>query len=293
MKNWNPHELVTKEGLAIDYVPDFINFQLTLQKNLLKRLEELEKKISIIIQGPLNERSIKTIPKYLNYGEVILSYWDKDNKKLLNQVSNEVKLVENRTEDVSPFVFKTRNKNPFAYQYFTTLNGLKSAKSNLAIKTRSDESFPYLDRFTKNMIDNMNTKNKDGIYNWFKITCSNIYFRKDKEFKFHPSDHLIGGNRSRLINIFEECLYRCRRKQIKYSTPEQLIGKSAIETYFDPILKKNDIANPNFSSSLMKKHFSIVRVKDLPKCIWTSSYRQYQVLKGEEDWCHDINQIDS
>jgi hypothetical protein len=293
VKYWNPHNLKDEYGNPVDYVPNFTNLQLTLQNNLLKKFEELENKISIIIQGPLNKRSINTIPRYLNCGEVVLSYWDQDDKKLLEKVSGKVKLVENKIKDVSPFLFKTRNKNPFAYQYFTTLNGLKSASSNLAIKTRSDESYPDLNPFIKNMKDNMNFKNKDGSYNWFKLTCCNIYFRKDKEFKFHPSDHLIGGNRSRLINTFEKCLHKCKFGQTKYTTPEQLIGTSAIETYFDPLLKKNDIANPTISSSLMKKHFSIFRIKDLPKCTWTSSYRQYHELKGEEDWCHSINEIDS
>ena len=293
MKNWNPHGLIDQEGKPLGYVPDFINFQLTLQKKLLKRFEELENKLSIIIQGPLNERSIKTIPNYLKYGEVIVSYWDKDNKRLLEKISDKVKLVENKLDDASPFLFKTRNKNPFAYQYFTTLNGLKSASSNLAIKTRSDESYPDLNAFIKNMKNNMNFKNKDGSYNWFKLTCSNIYFRKDKEFKFHPSDHLIGGNRARLMQIFEKCLHKCKHNQTKYSTPEQLIGKSAIETYFDPINKKIYKADPNISINLMKKHFSIVRIRDLKNCIWTSSYRQYDELKGEEDWCHHINEIDT
>ena len=51
-------------------------------KNLLPRIEAKENTFSIIIQGPLNNRSIKTIPTYLQYGEVIVSCWDNDDLKL-------------------------------------------------------------------------------------------------------------------------------------------------------------------------------------------------------------------
>ena len=41
----------------------------------------------------------------------------------------------------------------------------------------------------------------------------------------------------------------------------------------------------------MKKHFDIVRIHDLPKHIWTSSYRKYDPLYNEEGWCHHIDLI--
>lgn len=293
VRNWNPHNLTNQEGEPITYIPDFVNFQLTLQKELLKKFEESENKISIIIQGPLNRRSINTIPSYLNYGEVVLSYWDKDDKELLNEVSSKVKLIENKVRDVSSFLFKTNNKTPFAYQYFSTLRGLINSSGNLSIKTRSDESFPNLDLFVKNMKHNMNSINEKNSYNSFKITSCNIYFRKDRDFKFHPSDHLLGGSKSRLISIFDKCLNKCKQNNTRRKTPEQLIGTSAIETYLDPITKNFDVANPVNSIDLMKKHFSIVRIKDLPESTWTSSYRMYTELRGEEDWCHDINEIDT
>jgi len=45
------------------------------------------------------------------------------------------------------------------------------------------------------------------------------------------------------------------------------------------------------SKELMKKYFDIIRISELPGHVWTSSYRKYDALYSEEDWCHDINGI--
>ena len=59
-------------------------FLLQFLKNLLPKVEASENTVSIIIQGPLNDRSIKTIPAYLTYGQVIVSCWDNDNLSKLD-----------------------------------------------------------------------------------------------------------------------------------------------------------------------------------------------------------------
>ena len=68
-----------------EHVSSLDRFKYKFLKNYLKRIEKLESTVSIVIQGPLNNRSIKTIPQYLKYGEVIVSCWDTDNIKLLEQ----------------------------------------------------------------------------------------------------------------------------------------------------------------------------------------------------------------
>ena len=293
MKNWNPHDLKdSNTGERLGYVNEFTNFQLSLQKNLLKRFEELENKISIIIQGPLNHRSINTIPNYLNYGEVIVSCWDSDDTNILKPFEDRIKLVVNKYSEVEPFVFKSKTKNPMIYQNITTLNGLEKASGFLSIKVRSDESYPILDPLIEILKRNRDTKNEStGVYNWFKIVTSNIYFRKDREFKYHPSDHLIAGQTDRLKTVFEKTLNKCKKREVGRLTPEQLIATSAISSYYDPIEKKFDKPLLDNSIHLMKKHFNIIRIKDLPNSKWTSSYRKYDELSGEESWCHYIKDI--
>lgn len=260
-------------------------------KNLLPRIEAKENTFSIIIQGPLNNRSIKTIPNYLQYGEVIVSCWDNDDLKLLNEYKDKIKLVVNEYKNVPKTHSKSGSQAPWIYQHFTTLSGLKIASGNFSIKVRSDESFPVLDQLVHNL--KFNRDNKCPIRNAYmchKIITSNIYFRFDRENKFHPSDHIISGNTRRMIEVFEKAINLCQQKNIA-RFPEQLFAKAVIETYFDNARQKKDYCDPSNSIELMRKHFDIIRIKNLPNHIWTSSYRKYDKLYNEEGWCHHIDLI--
>lgn len=286
MKDWNPHNLIDSEsGDILSYVNDFTNFKLSLYKNLLDKFEAHENTVSVIIQGPLNQRSIQTIPKYLNYGEVIVSCWDNDDLSLLDKYKQDIKIVVNYYHNITNKSCSANLKHPIILQNYTTFNALKQASGYFAIKTRSDESYPVLDPLL-----NILKKNRDS-KEWYKIVTSNIYFRYDSQFKFHPSDHLIAGNKNRMREIFEESYLRCVEGRTKGLVPEQLIGHSTISTYLDPILRCRDKPDLNRSKQQMKKHFDIIRIRHLPCCTWTSSYRKYDLLRGEEDWCHHINDL--
>jgi hypothetical protein len=262
-------------------------------QSLLPRIEKKENKVSIIIQGPLNERSIKTIPNYLRYGEVIVSCWDKDNLKQLDPFKDKIKIIVNKYKNVPKTHTKSGSQAPWIYQHFTTLNALKIASGNFSIKVRSDESFPILDQLIYMLKFNRDNKCPiNNIYMDYKIITSNIYFRFDRENKFHPSDHIISGNTKRMIEIFEKAIYLCQNKNVA-SFPEQLFAKAVIETYFDKTKKRKDSCDPTNSTELMKKHFDIIRIKNLPNHVWTSSYRKYDKLYNEEAWCHHIHLIDS
>jgi hypothetical protein len=289
MNQWNPHKLKDQSGKELNYVPSFTNFALTFQKNLLKRFEELQDKVSIIIQGPIHQRSINTIPEYLKYGEVVVSCWNNDNLNAIQKYKNKITLVVNDFKKASRLSVNSGAKNPYIFQNYSTLEGLKAAKNFLAIKFRSDESYPVIDPILKKIKENRDTKDKQGNYNNFKLVTSNIYFRFDDEIKFHPSDHFIGGERNRMIKVFEKST-KLASIPTKLS-PEQVICKSALETYFDPINKCYDKFDFSKSIELMQKHFDIIRINSLPRCIWTSSYRKYDALKGEERWCHNIKEL--
>ena len=267
------------------YVSRFDRWWLDFNKCLLKKIEAYEDTVSIIIQGPLNQRSINTIPDYLKYGEVIVSCWDNDDLSLLDNHKQNIKIVVNHYHDATSKAYRTHLKNPIIFQNYTTHNALKQATGYFAIKTRSDESYPILDPLLDILKKNRDSKE------WYKIVTSNIYFRHDSQFKFHPSDHLIAGNKNRMREIFEESYLRCATGRINGLGPEQLIGHSTICTYFDPILKCRDKPDPNRSKEQMKKHFDIIRIRNLPHCTWTSSYRKYDLLRSEEDWCHHISDI--
>jgi hypothetical protein len=289
MNRWNPHKLKDQSGKELNYVPTFTNFAITLQKNLLKRFEKSEDQVSIIIQGPLHLRSINTIPQYLEYGEVIVSCWDNDNLNLIEKYKDKITLVINDFKKASKLSVRSGAKNPYIFQNYSTLEGLKAAKNFLSIKFRSDESYPVINPILKKIKENRDSKNEKGIHNWFKLVTSNIYFRFDNEIKFHPSDHFIGGQTSRMIKVFEKST-ELSSIPTKLS-PEQIICKAAIETYFDPIKNSRDQFDYTKSIELMQKHFDIIRINSLPNRIWTSSYRKYDALRSEERWCHNIKEL--
>ena len=260
---------------------------LKFYKKLLKSVEAYEKSISIIIQGPLNLRSIEAIPDYIKYGEVIVSCWDTDDISLLDKYKDKIKIIVNKYSDALPFARKTHLTNPIILQYHSAYNGIKKSSGNFCIKLRSDERFPNLDNLIKKLISNRDNENS-----WFKIITSNIYFRYDKQKKFHPSDHIVAGCKTRMKEIYKKCLFKCKHGFYNNIGPEQLLGICTIETYFDKNNKTWDRAIPEHSVSLMQKHFDIIKISDLPNRIWTSSYRKYAKLTQEEDWCHHINHLD-
>ena len=56
--------------------------------------------LTILIQGPLNDISLSNISYYKSIGEVIISYWDADDKSILKKLSyenNKVKITKTPT----------------------------------------------------------------------------------------------------------------------------------------------------------------------------------------------------
>ena len=254
-------------------------------KNLLLKFEEHEKTVSIIIQGPLNARSIKTIPEYLKYGQVIVSCWDDNKISLLNEHENDIDIVVNKYSELKNFYKNPGAPAPWVYQHHTTLEGLKIARGFHSIKLRSDESYPDLDAILKQLHDNTSDPKTEN-----KIITSNIYFRYDREIKCHPSDHIVAGITSRMRSCFSAAKNLCFRKQ-NIDFAEQLLCKAVVETYRDPETKKYSSLDPSRSKEIMKNHFDIVRIRDLRNRIWTSSFRKYDPLRNEELWCNNINDI--
>ena len=185
-------------------------WQLSLFKDLKKRFFKLERTVSIVIQGPLHERSINTIPKYLKYGDVVVSCWDNDDLSLIEKYKDKIKLVINKYNEVPHSRLRSMGRhgpNPWIYQSYSTYNGLKKAEGFFAIKVRSDESYPNLDA----VVHKLFFWNEDTNF-YTKIITSDIYFRFDKDEPFHPSDHIIAGKRDQLKRGFGKAIYNARAK---------------------------------------------------------------------------------
>ena len=275
------------------HVSQLDRWYLSFLKSYLKRVEKLESTFSIIIQGPINNRSINTIESYLKYGEVIVSCWNTDQISLLDKYKDRIKIVVNNYSDIEgSHSFVPGTQAPWIYQNYTTLKGLLEAKGYFSIKVRSDESYPVLDALVEKMmtIHHKKKNEKTKEYDHHKIVTSNIYFRRDSENKFHPSDHLVAGKTSRMKDVYETAVSYSSKGSGNQRFPEQLFCRSVIESRWIKG-KGMDTMRPAESIQQMKDYFDIIRISDLPNHIWTSSYRKYDALYSEEDWCHDINSI--
>ena len=274
-------------------------------KRLLPKMEAYENSLSIIIQGPLHERILESSTYYLNLiketqhsremlpwqgggiekiGELIISYWDGDNEKILEKLKNnpDIKLVKNFKKDLPKSIQKigSRGASPWIFQNYSTKQGLKKATGNICIKVRSDEVYPFIKNFYKKIKDNLHSPDKT------KFFTSDIFFRRDDEEKFHISDHIIGGAKCFMVSAFNESTRECTRERAySYKFPEQLICQS--------ILRSRGIEPKEYKSkTLMKNNFEIVPISEMPRSVWTCSYRKYDRLHSQESgWVQDIKNI--
>jgi hypothetical protein len=155
---------------------------------------------TLVIQGPLHKNSIYgLLNNYKEYTDnIILSHWDSDDMEMLryiNEYNLNVKIITNKIH-VDYNVFNGQN---VYYQVYNTLEGLKEVKTEYVVKLRTDQWFGNLIPFFESILNNKE-----------KYTCSNLHFRPDNLYKFHPSDKLIGGKTELIKKTFELSLYRLK-----------------------------------------------------------------------------------
>lgn len=116
-------------------------------------IQEIKKQISVVIQGPIDNRTYEAIDCYQDYGEVILSTWATgEDWSLLEQcdLNSNYKLV---VCDYPESMANVKNPGAIFYIAATTWNGANSANLPYVLKVRTDELYPNLDVFLQNVID--------------------------------------------------------------------------------------------------------------------------------------------
>lgn len=157
--------------------------------------------VTILVQGPLHENLLKSIPNYIKYANVVISTWNPKNdtetnllqvlKFGANQVSeNKLKIIHYEDVDYNWF-----NRNNLYKQTTTTLNGLKEIKSDYVIKLRSDCYFENLEPILLALHP-------------YKLVHSNIH--NSDAYPFHISDYIIGSKKQALIRTFSLVETLCR-----------------------------------------------------------------------------------
>jgi hypothetical protein len=188
--------------------------------------------ITFLIQGKLNTTSISSVENYLKYTDnIVFSFYEEDDiflQEILDYVINKykknIKVVKNKTPEEKPY-----NSQNIFLQGFTTLKGLENVDTKFCIKLRSDEKYENFDTFIKTLYENPQ-----------KYNTINLFFRKDKYYKFHPSDHMIGCDTQLMKNTFNNLMSDTIKK-------EQLPAEVKI---FLAFLKSKNI-NPDEKKSAM------------------------------------------
>jgi hypothetical protein len=202
--------------------------------------------ISIIIHGPLHQNTISTIQKYcLNHNIIVCIPQPEQNQhsifeeliKISDLPNTSIAVITYDKNILSQYYNNHLNR---WYHFFSVDLALQYCYTEYALKIRSDEFYSDLNLFYEAMIANP-----------LKIITSDIYFRQNYKYSFHPSDHMIGGKTEIMKNIFQGAKDLCESFEkltgnefIKSKsldpftlTPEQMIGIASISS----ILNQDDI----------------------------------------------------
>lgn len=140
----------------------------------------MDKDFTIVVQGNLHPHGMGCLDLYREYGQVIVSFWSDNDKRLLPRRPMEgVTFIENPKFRPQSHVYNAIN---IYYQLFTTLSGVLRSRSPYTIKVRCDEKFSTLDPVVSAV------RERPECY-----TCLDVYFRPHNFMANHPSDHLVGS----------------------------------------------------------------------------------------------------
>ena len=142
---------------------------------------DIAKEISVVIQGPIDDRTYEAIDHYQYFKEVIVSTWEDEDFSLLAPATGAYSIVKSKyPDDMS----KVNNQGSRYFMSFTTLAGSYLAKGKYVMKTRSDELYPDLTSMLKNLEkypDRMQTTD-NGFWKKLKGAVSNHLFIEQKKY---------------------------------------------------------------------------------------------------------------
>jgi hypothetical protein len=196
---------------------------------------------TVVIQGPLNPRSLNNLNNYKRFARVIVSHWDSDDRTWLDQY------------DMSG-VEVVRSKLAAAPQLVSTLAGLERCQTRYAIKCRSDEYYSDLSALL----------NKSLLHPQ-KFVSNNILFLRRH---WHPSDHLFAGDAELLrkavkINLadgFQQGM------DIDYCTETRLALSFLRAKGVEVSVDRHDES--------FREHFDVVPVSRLGRYVWVTNQRR-------------------
>jgi hypothetical protein len=201
----------------------------------MKMLPEL----TILIQGRVLQKQFDLwVENYSNYN-VVISTWEDCDVDFKN-IPSDWKLKKS-----SYPIFRFAEKANLDYQIITTLSGLDMVETDWVIKVRGDEYWSNIDLIFEKMQESPD-----------KIVCSSIFFRPFGLYKFHISDHIIGGYVSNLHEMFNATLENLKKNIMQSDVPECQLGfayvlskENGLPQYADLQISLNKDENDVFKAS--------------------------------------------
>lgn len=217
--------------------------------------------LSIIVQGPMHERLLKSIPNYMRYGKVILSTWSPHDTE--KEIYAKVKKLNIGIITQKPREYDWFNRGNIYRQTSTVLAGLKLVQTDWVIKVRTDCYYHNLSPIIEKLCED-------------KLVCSEFHFGSHK---LKISDYIIAGKTSDIFKMFELvrvfCEYTPKEKHGGYPDPKWFNLDFPCPTesiLFACYLRGKHIwPDSDNSPELLRRHATVVFDKELSPYIMVSN----------------------
>jgi len=285
--------------------------------------------VTFIVQGPLHENLIKSLPVYATYGHIIISCWSTCSIRILASIPPNIsyRLVcsvlpsEEDMNALSNLFPDTSHHGGGCLQMRTVFNGLFThpIHTKYVVKVRSDEYYQdwshYLDILESSVSQSRS-----------RLVCNNVFAMKSKHLRFHITDHIFGCRTDLMKEMFRSIdeflkvpVNGCRPypdvnrfthlfasyvpKQLVNLHPEQIIAIAFLHANrIDP----NEVYDEDKYKQILQTYFTIVPVQRFRS--FTFSYNDVNVRRYEESassqyvriqsiqdmltWNNDVDDID-
>jgi len=224
----------------------------------------IEKDFTLIIQGPMHRNMLTMCLLHPNI-HTIISTWDDPTwthptiQEYLAPIKRDnLQIIVNKPPKPSKLETLYNKQNRYL-QFLSTHKGLMWAQTKYVIKARSDEYYSDLSPMMHALL--LDDK---------KLVTNDVFFRRVEYLRYHPSDHLLCGQTTKMKELFSKLMYDCQFNQdfLKFAPfnqfhfflfVEQQIGMKWVEMH-----EKIDQYPYKFPSEysevkgLMIKYFDIV-----------------------------------
>jgi hypothetical protein len=255
------------------------------RRKVVMNINDVKKDISVVIQGPIDDRTYEAIDCYQDFGEVILSTWSSGEDLSLLDSCNPNSNFTVIASDYPSSMEKIRNPGAIFYIATTTYNGSQNSNLPYTLKVRTDELYPNLDAMLENLI-----RHPKRIH-----TTDNGFW---KQYPYCFSGHIFLAETEVIQNTMRSIISYCSAPIPQ--NPTINICESILGFFF--MLTKEQSLDLSQWKEIFRKHMWITRCVDLPghlhsgQSSWDRGFKRssepYPCGRKEmPNGCHDINNL--